>query len=42
MNKSLKPKLNSGKYVFVQLKSISEIDKDELVCFLKEGKTVLF
>ena len=38
MNKSLKPKLNSGKYVFVQLKSISEIDKDELVCFFKEGK----
>ena len=29
MNKLLKPQLNSGKYVFVQLKSISEINKDE-------------
>ena len=39
MNKSLKPQLNSGKYVFVQLVSISEIDKSEIVCFLNEGKT---
>ena len=39
MKKSLKPQLNSGKYVFVQLKSISEIDKDEIVCFLNEGET---
>ena len=39
MNKLLKPQLNSGKYVFVQLKSISEIDKDEIVCFLNEGET---
>ena len=39
MNKSLKPKLNSGKYVFVQLKSISEIDKDKIVYFLNEGET---
>ena len=39
MNKLLKPQLNSGKYVFVQLKSISEINKDEIVCFLNEGET---
>ena len=38
MNKSLKPQLNSGKYVFVQLKSISDIEKNEVVCFLKEAK----
>jgi len=38
MNKLLKPKLNSGKYVFVFLKSISEIEKDEIVCFLREGE----
>ena len=37
MNKLLKPKLNSGKYVFLFLKNISEIEKDEVVCFLKEG-----
>lgn len=40
MNKSLKPHLNTGKYVFVQLKRISEIDKDEIVCFLNEGETL--
>ena len=38
MNKLLKPKLNSGKYVFLYLKSISEIEKDEIVCFLREGE----
>jgi len=39
MNQSLKPQLNSGKYVFVQLISISEIDKSEIICFLNEGKS---
>ena len=40
MNQSLKPQLNSGKYVFVQLISISEIDESEIMS-LNEGKSLV-